>query len=61
MGWTGWKFVAAISLGMRAIFVLITSAIGLSKKQNYNFDKKKLKKQRHRIWVTNHLLYTPSD
>jgi len=30
MGWTGWKFVAAISLGMRAIFVLIASAFGLS-------------------------------
>jgi len=30
MGWNGWKFVAAISLGMRAIFVLTTSAFGLS-------------------------------
>ena len=30
MGWTGWKFVVAISFGMRAIFVLIASASGLS-------------------------------
>jgi len=30
MGWTGWKFVAAISSGMRAIFVLIASAFGQS-------------------------------
>ena len=30
MGWTGWKFVAAISLRMRAIFVLIASAFTLS-------------------------------
>jgi len=30
MGWTGWKVVAAISFGMRAIFVLIASAFGLS-------------------------------
>jgi len=30
MGWTGWKFVAAISFGMRAIVVLIASAFGLS-------------------------------
>jgi len=30
MGWTGWKFVTAISLRMGAIFVLIASAFGLS-------------------------------
>jgi len=30
MGWTGWKFVAAISFGIHAIFVLIASAFGLS-------------------------------
>jgi len=30
IGWTGWKFVAAISFGMPAIFVVIAAAFALS-------------------------------
>jgi len=29
MGWTGWKFVAAITFAVTCYFVLITSAFGL--------------------------------
>jgi len=46
MGWTGWKFVAAIFFRIRAIFVLIASAFSLSYIQNLKYDKKEKKKEK---------------
>jgi len=48
MGWTGWKFVAAISSGMRAIFVLSAWAFSLREKQNLKYDNKKKEKKKRK-------------
>ena len=45
MGWTGWKFVAAITIAVTCYFC--TYCFGLSEKQNLKYDKKKV----HGIWV----------
>jgi len=57
MGWTGWKFVAALSIGDACYFC--TYCFGrrpqLETKFIIGLKKKEKRKKRHGIWAMNHL------
>ena len=62
MGWTGWKFVPAISSTDACYFC--TYCFGLRPQLETKFKickQKKEKKERYGIWVMKDLTYTPGD